>query len=487
MKSNNFLRISVKELISFILLLIFFVVCVVYKNHMMVNWLGIFCYIYCIYTWMCKAQASLFSPYFIFMTFFVLFNYGQPMMWAFNIHQANEIGSGILFYGHSYIPNENDLINVQLYICMCMLVFHYGVMLFTKRYKSRTIDRKYNENFITDNYKNKIKKSMRIVAGVLLIITTPIAIYSAMSNVIVARLYGYNALYYGEHATQAGYIQIIMYLFYPALVGCLIGCSNSNKSRIIVYSIFGIYALLQLLSGDRGSWLYSLVILVWLQTYYKKIPIRKYVKYIIMCIVSIYILNVVTAVRDSGSGLSSLDFSNLLNNETSPIVDAFFELGGTMNIITFLFHVGSGIYPYSNTYLTSILGAVSSRVLKMFGITQILIGDWFSQEYLKINWGAGFSMIGEAFLNGGYIGGLIYMTLIGAFLGIILNYANKYKYSNNPIELFITVAGLNAIVGFSRGALYLTLKELLYGTILVVICIKLCCRILNRSAYGKIN
>ena len=479
MKSNNFLRISVKELISFILLLIFFVVCVVYKNHMMVNWLGIFCYIYCIYTWMCKAQASLFSPYFIFMTFFVLFNYGQPMMWAFNIHQANEIGSGILFYGHSYIPNENDLINVQLYICMCMLVFHYGVMLFTKRYKSRTIDRKYNENFITDNYKNKIKKSMRIVAGVLLIITTPIAIYSAMSNVIVARLYGYNALYYGEHATQAGYIQIIMYLFYP--------CSNSNKSRIIVYSIFGIYALLQLLSGDRGSWLYSLVILVWLQTYYKKIPIRKYVKYIIMCIVSIYILNVVTAVRDSGSGLSSLDFSNLLNNETSPIVDVFFELGGTMNIITFLFHVGSGIYPYSNTYLTSILGAVSSRVLKMFGIKQILIGDWFSQEYLKINWGAGFSMIGEAFLNGGYIGGLIYMTLIGAFLGIILNYANKYKYSNNPIELFITVAGLNAIVGFSRGALYLTLKELLYGTILVVICIKLCCRILNRSAYGKIN
>lgn len=92
-------------------------------------------------------------------------------MWAFNIHQANEIGSGILFYGHSYIPNENDLINVQLYICMCMLVFHYGVMLFTKRNKARATDRKYNEIFITDNYKNKIKKSMRIVAVILLIIT----------------------------------------------------------------------------------------------------------------------------------------------------------------------------------------------------------------------------------------------------------------------------------------------------------------------------
>ena len=357
-------------------------------------------------------------------------------MWAFNIHQVNEIGSSILFYGHSYVPNENDLVNVQLYICICMLVFHFGVMLFTERNKARTTDRKYNEIIITDNYRYKIKKSMRIVTGILLIITTPIAIYSAMSNMIVARLYGYNALYYGEHATQAGYIQIIMYLFYPALVGYLIGCSNSNKSKIIVYSIFGIYAVLQLLSGDRGSWLYSLVILVWLQTYYKKIPLRKYIKYIIVCIVGIYFLNVVTAVRDSGSGLSSLDFSNLLNNENSPILDVFFELGGTMNIITFLFHVGSGIYPYTNTYLTSILGAVSSRVLNMFGIKQILVGDWFSQEFLKINWGAGFSMIGEAFLNGGYLGGLIYMALIGAFFGIIINYANRSKYSNNPLELF---------------------------------------------------
>lgn len=486
MRNNNFLKIPVKELIISLLLFIYLVVCAVYKNHLMINWLGIFCYIYCIYTWKSKTNEGLFSPYFIFITFFVLFNYGQPIMWAFNIHQVNEIGSSILFYGHSYIPNENDLIYVQLYICLCMLFFHFGVMLFTKRNRVRSIDRKSNEFLISDIKKNKIKKSMRIVTSILLIITAPIAIYSAMRNMVIARLYGYNALYYGEHATQAGYIQIIMYLFYPALVGYLIGCSNSKKSRIIVYTIFGIYAVFQLLSGDRGSWLYSLVILVWLQTYYKKIPIRKYIKYIIICIAGIYFLNVVTAVRDSGSGLSSLDFSNLLNNETSPIIDVFFELGGTMNIITFLFHVGSGIYPYTNTYLTSILGAISSRGLSIFGIKQILVGDWFSQEYLKINWGAGFSMIGEAFLNGGYIEGLIYMALIGAFIGILISFANKSKYSNNPLELFITVAGLNAIIGFSRGALYLTLKELLYGTILVVICIKLCYKILNRSAYDKI-
>lgn len=386
----------------------------------------------------------------------------------------------ILYYGTSYIPNEIDLVNVQLYVCLGMLIFHFGAMIFTKRNTVSMKNYELNKIEIEDQYKANIKLSMRFVTRILLIITTPIAIYSSMLNMIVARLYGYNALYYGSHATQAGYIQIIMYFFFPALVGYLISNEYSKKARIIVYVIFGLYTGLQLLSGDRGNWLYSLVILFWLHTYYRKVPIIKYFKYFIIGIVGVYFLNVVTIVRDSGTGLSSLDFSNLLSGEQSPIVGAFFELGGTMGIIIFLFHAGSAIYPYTNTYITSILGAISSRTLSLLGIKQVLIADWFSQEYLKIKWGAGFSMIGEAFINGGYVGGLVYMGIIGAFVGWLICYATKSKYSENPLDLFIAVAGLNAIIGFSRGALYLTLKEVLYGTIIVVICIKLCCKVMNR-------
>lgn len=89
-------------------------------------------------------------------------------------------------------------------------------------------------------------------------------------------------------------------------------------------------------------------------------------------------------------------------------------------------------------------------------------------------------LMDEAFINGGYVGGLVYMGIIGAFVGWLICYATKSKYSENPLDLFIAVAGLNAIIGFSRGALYLTLKEVLYGTIIVVICIKLCCKVMNR-------
>ena len=64
-------------------------------------------------------------------------------------------------------------------------------------------------------------------------ITTPIAIYSAMQNMKIARLYGYNALYYGDYATQSGYTQIIMYFFFPSLIGYLISNKYSKRARII--------------------------------------------------------------------------------------------------------------------------------------------------------------------------------------------------------------------------------------------------------------
>lgn len=481
MKNEFFLKITRDELIINILMLFYLILCIFSMNHMMINWLGIFCYIYCIFTWKCKTKDKLFSPYFIFMTFFFIFNYGQPSMWAFNIHQDNEIGSQILYYGTNYIPNEKELIKVQLYVCLGMLIFHFGAMMVTKRNSIGIKVLKEKLNYANNKNNEKILMSMRLVSKILLIITTPIAIYSAMQNMKIAHLYGYNALYYGDYATQSGYTQIIMYFFFPALIGYLISNEYSKRARMIVYTIFGLYTIFQLLSGDRGSWLYSLVILFWLHSYYNEISIRMYLKYILISIIGVYALNVVTMVRDSASGLSSLDFSSILSADHSPIVDAFFELGGTMDIITFLFYTGNSIFPYINTYIASILGVVSSRILNLFGIKQVLIADWFSQEFLKINWGAGFSMIGEAFINGGYVGGLFYMGVIGAFIGMLIQYVNKENFTNNPLNLFITVVGLNAIIGFSRGALYLTLKEVFYGTFIVVILIKLSCKVLYRS------
>lgn len=439
-----------------------------YELPMLLNWLGLFIFVYSIYTYKAKTHGNWFSPYTILMLFFTLFNYGQPIMWAFGIHHENEIGSRGLFWT-SYTPSAEDMIEVQTYVCIAMLVFHIGVLLFTSRNrleKARII----SGNVYSINYA-QMKKSMLVVCRAMLVFVTPLALYSKLKEVFIARAYGYSALYYGIHSTQGGYTQIIMYLFFPALVGCLIACDYSKKSRAWVYTIFGLYALLGLLSGDRGSWLYSLIIIFWLHTHYKKTSMRTYTVIVVLGVLGVYVLSALTAMRNSGLNISFADILSVFRADQSPIVDAFFEMGGSMGIITYFMHTGNEIFPYGNTYLTAILGVVSSRVLSFLGIKQVFLSGWFSQEYLGLSYGTGFSMLGEAYVNGGYYGGLIYMALLGMVHGKLLKRTKGAHQT--PLGLFITVAGLNAVIGFARNPMYLVLKELFYGVILVWILIKL--------------
>lgn len=474
------IKITKGEFVTSSILFIWIIVCTLYyqDNKMLLNWLGIYIFFYCNYSWHKKTKSPWFSSYFIFSLFFVLFNYGQPIMWALGIHKTREIGKNMLYYGSGFFPNTIDVSKAQLYTCLAMVAFHFGAIIFAKRKNS------YTDNLISANIDESvsdlIKASMRVVCGVILAFVGPFAVYSAVKDFIVARVYGYGALYYGDYSTQGGYGQILMYVFFPAIVGTLISNDYSRRARFFSYFFFGTYAVLELLSGDRGNWLYSLIILIWLHSFYNKISLRKYLFYGVFTLLGIYILSAITSIRDSGINITILDILGAFNAENSPVVDAFFEMGGSMGIITFFLAEGNSIYPYANTYLTSVLGVISSRVLSLFGLKQVLIADWFSQEYLGVTWGTGFSMVGEAFVNGGYFGGLVYMFMIGIIIGKILQVASDKTKIYNPLKLFVTTAGLNAIIGFSRGALYLTLKEFFYGTLIVVFLIKILVRIANR-------
>src|SRR5690625_1415299 len=58
----------------------------------LLSWIGIFIFIYVFYTWY-KITGRIFSLYTLFILFFFLFNYGQPIIWAIGIHQPDEIGN----------------------------------------------------------------------------------------------------------------------------------------------------------------------------------------------------------------------------------------------------------------------------------------------------------------------------------------------------------------------------------------------------------
>lgn len=450
----------------------YFCICLLLKNEVpyLLHWLGILIFIYAVTSWKYKMNSRWICPYSIVQIFFLAFNYGQPVMWALGIHRASEIGSNRLYY--KYTPTSSEITEVELYVCAAMLIFHFGALWFAKK---NNVSNEKNKGIIKiDNKKwDSYKACMRKVFGISLCILSPIILIFRFSELLIARQYGYKALYYGEHSTQGGYIQILIYMFLPSLLGYLIGSDYSKKARVICYSIWGAYAILGLLAGDRGSWVYSLCVLLLLHVQYKPLKPKQFFLTAIGLVLGIYFLSGITAIRDTGLGnITSSQILSGFSAEESPVVSTFFEMGGSMAIITFLLHTGNSIYPYGSTYLTSILGLVSSRFLSIIGMNNRLVADWFT-DYLGMSSGTGFSMIGEAYLNGGYFGGLIYMFIIGALYGRILSLISEYSISKtNPLRFFIGIAGMNAMLNFIRGALYLTLKEFLYGTLIFALIIE---------------
>lgn len=465
---TNFAKIHVTFFLT-ICLLAYMTACYFFMERLpaLIHWAGYLIFAYGVTTWKLKMDSKWFSPYSIFFLFFVLFNYGQPLMWALNIHQEREIGAGPLFYVSGYTPTRQDLIATEWYVCLGMLAFHFGALFFARNNAALM-----EKMVLAAPSEEKIEAAyiaMRKIGGAILFLLTPIALYSKCRDVAIARAHGYSALYYGENATQGGYLQIVMFLFFPAMVAYLIGSRYSKRAQRIVYGIFGAYATLGILSGDRGGWIYSLVILVWLHGVYNKVSWRKYAIYLTVGFIGVHLLSVVTAARNAGFVITGEAIEEAFLGERSPIVGAIYEMGGSMGIITYFLNRGEGIYPYGNTYLTSILGVVSARALSLFGLKQAALSGWFSQDYLGINWGTGFSMLGEAFVNGGYYGGLLYMFVIGVLIGKLLQFAsNTLLATTAPLKFFISVAGLNVVVGFARNHSFLVLKNLLYGVGLIV-------------------
>lgn len=422
------------------------------------DWIGIILFLYVMFSWRAKA-GCLFNPYNIFFLFFFLFNYGQPSMWALGIHTPTEMGS-------SFDYTQANIVKTQVYTLFSMFSFHVGALLVRDK---ETID-------IYDKSED-IKKSIFIVGIIIGIIAIPGSFYRIINFFFVSLQYGYKALYYSSHASQGGLTMIIEMFFMPSLICILIGSGYNKKVMRGVYFIFGLYLLINLLAGDRGSWIYKLFVFVWLHSIFvKPINLKKFFKYMIVSIVGLNIVAVFTSMRNDGLQHLNVDYiSDFMFGHESPIINNIFEMGGSMKILARLIS-DSGVreaWVFGNTYLAAFFGVISTRALAVLGLDFVLVDNWFAQDYLHITWGTGFSMIGEAYLNAGPDLAPIIMIILGFFIGSLLYVNDKADHDKTPLKYVFVATSLATFIGFSRGTIYLYFKTWFYGTLCTCIIILL--------------
>lgn len=430
------------------------------------SWMGIFIALYIIFSWY-KLTNMYFTPYTIFMMFYFFFNFGQPIMWAFGIHFPTEIGEKSL-YGKLGVPTNTDILNGQIITLISALMFHFGAVIC---YKPKINKRKTKLNKVNTNTTLKILFITSIIIGLVAI---PITLYDVYESLQVALVHGYKELYYSEFASsRSNFYSIVNMFFFPSLVGLLIGSRYNKKVMLFVYLVFFIYLLLNLLAGDRGSWVYKIIILIWLShNFYKKINFKKLITYTAIAFVFLYIVDAIVSIRNMGLGtLTFGDFIENLSFENSPIISAIFEMGGSMSVVITLLMYGWDIWPYSNTYLLAILGMVTNQVIYTLDIPFSLISSWFSQEYLGISWGAGFSIVAEAVLNYGPYFAPLFMVVLGYIISSLIYMDKRINYTDKPLYIFFTVSTLHAILPVARGYFHLLLKSWFYGVFLYVLII----------------
>lgn len=433
-----------------------------YKDYTQIiyffNWIGIFSYIYIIVSWKITANYY-FTPYLIFMSFFFLFHFGQPLMWAFGIHQQNEIGMELLYSKFS-IPTDADILKAQILVITSMIMFHLGSLL---SYKTKNNEQSMKAN---EDQSKSTFFSMYNISLLLGIISIPAQLITSFRELQYARVYGYKALYYSDFsATGSNIISFFTFMFYPSIVGLLIGSKFDKNVRKIIYIIFGIYAVLNLFSGDRGSWLYKLVILIWLiHSTYKPINFKKSIKYLSISIVFLYFVTAIVKIRDTGISLNHILES--LSFKSSPIISSIFEMGGSMQPLIVLQKYGWNIYPYSNTYLLAIMGMGTNKIFDVLNIPFYLLSSFFSQQYLRLNWGAGFSIIAEALINFGPILAPLFVVFLGWFLSKIINIDMNKDYKIYPLQYFFVATSLEVLIQINRNIIHIPLKRWLYGPIL---------------------
>ena len=418
-KSNRYVILSVSVLLLEYIIYAFIISNSNYFSFnntsvLLLSWVGLFQFIFIVYVHF-KVLHRLFDLNSIFILISFLFNFGQCFLWLIGVHSDTEIGRGLLF--KHYSVDSNQIFRSQLFFLISVLAFYVGTILFR-----RSHEKTFGKNI---DFKSIFKCS-----ALLSIVVVPITFYSLINSFIKAQKNGYFSLYYGNDPTSTSLFSLFQFSFFICLIALLIGSRYNKKIMILVYSLFSVYMAIDIAMGDRGEWFYKLLILIFMHhVLYKRITKKQALYSLLIIIALLYLLQAIVSVRDTGITIDSIK-NALMIKTSNPIVSSVFEMGGQMgiNVINVNYPIS---YPFGNTYVLSFLAMPSMRILALLGIDYIPLTEWFSSDYLHLNYGAAFTMYSEAIVNTNLFLAPFVLFAEGIVFSSVLN-VYKSTMNHNP-------------------------------------------------------
>ena len=421
---------------------------------LIVSWIGLIVSIIYLIRWK-KITNSFFSLMHIFLLFFIVFNFGQCLLWAFNIHTEGEIGKKLVF--SSLQANNSLILRSQLLFIVSYISFNTGAIFFWDLDKSAKIVPLKFRNLNSD----KRYRILYLSSVILATISIPSAITLSVMRFVYSQIFSYHDLYYGDISNTSilanKYLRILSEMFVPCLFGLLIGSGYKKNVKIFSYLIFFLFSLITLLAGDRGEWIIPLIMMIWTDdNFNKKMNVKKYSNLIVISFVCLYFVKAIVSLRNIGLSLDRF-IHEIISPKDNFIIEMITEFGHTMGICILLFNEKISPF-YGNTFLWSFPTIFGTGIAnKIFQINYVQLHTWFPSEYLNINYGTDFSMIGEAMLNYGAYATPVVLFIEGAAVSRL--FISLYIKDISPLNIVIIISCIIPLIKTVRSTFWLLANQ----------------------------
>ncbi|HED12132.1 MAG TPA: O-antigen polysaccharide polymerase Wzy, partial [Gammaproteobacteria bacterium] len=304
------------------------------------------------------------------------------------------------------------------------------------------------------------------------------AIYS------VGNFLGYSRteLFQGVGDTRG--LVVFLMIFPSSAVLMMIGANSSFQYKCALI-VAALAFLVVLLSGYRSMVLFPTMVgvIVWIKIG-KQIPTSVAITGIIFVLVAIPVIG---NLRALGS-YETIDRESFLKaSEGATIKEGFTEMGATAGVFAHVLRLVPDVdpYRYGSTYLLAIAHSIpnvggdisesarkkakSRSILDPDVMRELHPSDWLTYriapDKFKVGQGVGFSTIGEAYLNFGITGVIVFFVLIGYLLGQL----DRVPLLNHPKLLVFVSAMLWPLMKSVRNDISVFIKPLVFTLIILAI------------------
>jgi hypothetical protein len=382
------------------------------------------------------VSDSLFNPYGLFLVAAILFNVNNCVLHAFGLT------SGVFLIGHS-----DDHINLLAAgaATLGVMSMHLGALLFWGYPRSSAAARRPDETLF---------RGPSIIGGLFVAAAIIPAAVQAHRDLTLQMSSSYGALHRLESATGFDAWQGVLAGFLgPAAFYFFVGRPKSRSRHYLTAALVMCTVLTLLFAGDRSDATMLLVAFLWLyDRCVKKIP-KPLLVTVFIGLLAIYPLIHVTRTVTGGQRLSAEVWRNALSQVDKPVQGSLSEMGGSISILAYVIELvpDSRGFDWGMSYLSALQSIVPNFFGGLHPSVQRSLSIWLVSIVDPYNavrgGGRGFSFLGEAYLNFGWVGIIVIPWLIGASLSQITRWVAS---TNNPVAWAAVACMLIFLPKFAR-------------------------------------